>query len=185
MTALDRYQALIDARREQRDALGLDELNSDRWSEHAPSYRFDPRRELDANLAEIATLVGPDDHVVDVGGGAGRVGLPLALRCRPHERGPASAWGRVSRFLLRRRASRIATLERPLLDAEAEGELSSARFVYFVRRSTGSCGSSIAPLAPSRHLDLEPRPPARNPRLFEIAHAVRWCVPPDHRELLR
>ena len=48
----------------------------------AAQFRFDPRRELDANLAALASCVEPGDVLVDVGGGAGRVSLPLGLRCQ-------------------------------------------------------------------------------------------------------
>ena len=55
----------------------------DMWAGPAAAqFRFDPRRELDANLAALASYVDPGDVLVDVGGGAGRVSLPLALRCR-------------------------------------------------------------------------------------------------------
>ena len=55
----------------------------DMWAGPAAAqFRFDPRRELDANLAALASYVEPRDVLVDVGGGAGRVSLPLALRCR-------------------------------------------------------------------------------------------------------
>ncbi len=56
---------------------------ADMWAGPAAAqFRFDPRRELDANLAALASYVEPGDVLVDVGGGAGRVSLPLALRCR-------------------------------------------------------------------------------------------------------
>ena len=48
----------------------------------ARRFRFDPHRTLEPNLEVIAAYVQPNDVVVDVGGGAGRVSLPLALRCR-------------------------------------------------------------------------------------------------------
>ncbi|MCH8222821.1 MAG: class I SAM-dependent methyltransferase, partial [Chloroflexi bacterium] len=48
----------------------------------ARAFRFDPHRELDPNLEIIASYVRAKDVLVDVGGGAGRVGLPLALRCQ-------------------------------------------------------------------------------------------------------
>jgi SAM-dependent methyltransferase len=48
----------------------------------ARQFRFDPDRVMDGNLAVIASYVRPDDAVVDVGGGAGRVCLPLSRLCR-------------------------------------------------------------------------------------------------------
>lgn len=58
-------------------------LQDDIYAGYATAQRFDdPRRDLDPPLAAIGSYVQPDDVVVDVGGGAGRVGLPLALRCR-------------------------------------------------------------------------------------------------------
>ena len=55
----------------------------DMWAGPAAAqFRFDPRRELDANLAALASYIEPGDALVDIGGGAGRVSLPLALRCR-------------------------------------------------------------------------------------------------------
>ncbi len=44
--------------------------------------RHDPHRPLDVGLRIIASYVRPEDVVIDVGGGAGRISLPLALRCR-------------------------------------------------------------------------------------------------------
>jgi ubiquinone/menaquinone biosynthesis C-methylase UbiE len=43
--------------------------------------KADPRRPLDGNVKAIE-LIEPLDTIIDVGGGAGRMSLPLALRCR-------------------------------------------------------------------------------------------------------
>ena len=73
---------LHDARREQRRRL-FGSPSGDVWGgEVAAEFRFDPHRELDANLAILASYLRPEDVLVDVGGGAGRVSLPMALRCR-------------------------------------------------------------------------------------------------------
>jgi hypothetical protein len=56
--------------------------NADRWSGAAARFRADPRRELDENLETLLSYIRPDDVVLDVGGGAGRFGLPIALHCR-------------------------------------------------------------------------------------------------------
>ena len=81
-TAAERYADQYDAVWEQWGRLfGLP--SGDIWAgDVAAQFRFDPRRELDANLAVLASYVEPEDVLVDVGGGAGRVSLPLALRCR-------------------------------------------------------------------------------------------------------
>lgn len=54
----------------------------DVYEKSASWYRHDPHRELDPQLAMIASYVDPEDTVIDWGGGAGRVSLPLALRCK-------------------------------------------------------------------------------------------------------
>lgn len=54
----------------------------DAWAVLAKNFQMDPRRPLDALLTKIASYVHKDDTVLDVGGGAGRLSLPLALRCR-------------------------------------------------------------------------------------------------------
>jgi hypothetical protein len=47
-----------------------------------PLLTADPRRPLDPNLEIIASYIEADDVIIDVGGGAGRISLPLSLRCR-------------------------------------------------------------------------------------------------------
>ncbi len=54
----------------------------DDWAALAQAFQADPRRKLDTLLTKIASLVREDDTLIDVGGGAGRLSLPLALRCR-------------------------------------------------------------------------------------------------------
>jgi tRNA/tmRNA/rRNA uracil-C5-methylase (TrmA/RlmC/RlmD family) len=55
----------------------------DRWGgETEQRYHYGPHRSLDANLEVIASYVQGEEVVIDVGGGAGPISLPLALRCR-------------------------------------------------------------------------------------------------------
>ncbi len=83
MKAAEIYTAHIDAVNEQRVRLHGAQQMGDSWGgAMASRFRYDPRRELDANLEAIASYVRAEDVVIDVGGGAGRACLPMALRCR-------------------------------------------------------------------------------------------------------
>ncbi len=83
MTAAEHYTARIDALHAQRARLHGAPRLDDPWAGTvARRFRADPHRALDANLAVVASYVRPEDVLLDVGGGAGRVALPLALRCR-------------------------------------------------------------------------------------------------------
>jgi SAM-dependent methyltransferase len=83
MTAAETYAARIDAVRAQRARLHGAPPPDDPWAGPvAQRFRADPHRQLDANLAVLASYTRPEDVLLDVGGGAGRVALPLALRCR-------------------------------------------------------------------------------------------------------
>jgi hypothetical protein len=83
MTAAETYAALIDAANAQRLRLRGEDVPGERWDhDTARRYIYDPYRPLDANLDVIASYVEPPDVLIDVGGGAGRICLPMALRCR-------------------------------------------------------------------------------------------------------
>ena len=71
-----------DAVDDQRSRLFGPQPPSDYWGAMAQYFRMDPRRDLDASLQAIASYLRPDDVFIDVGGGAGRVSLPLAQICR-------------------------------------------------------------------------------------------------------
>jgi hypothetical protein len=84
-TAADHYAARVDAVLAQRTRLRGPQPPGDLFAglpADSPLLKADPRRLLDPNLEIIASYIAPDDVIIDVGGGAGRVSLPLALRCR-------------------------------------------------------------------------------------------------------
>jgi hypothetical protein len=79
-TAAEQYAQRVQAYGAQQARLGP--APEDRWASMAASFRLDPKRQLEANTLAVAALVEPGDVVIDVGGGAGRISLPVALRCR-------------------------------------------------------------------------------------------------------
>ena len=83
MTAAETYAAYRDAVTALRDRIYGRDVPTDRWAgTTAQRFRFDAHRALEPNLEVIASYIRHDDVLLDVGGGAGRVSLPLALRCR-------------------------------------------------------------------------------------------------------
>lgn len=54
----------------------------DFWAGFATSFRDDPRRTDDAVLNRLSEFVDENDTVLDIGGGAGRLAIPLAMRTR-------------------------------------------------------------------------------------------------------
>jgi hypothetical protein len=84
-SAAERYAARVDAVLAQRTRLRGPPPLGDLFAGISPDgalMKADPRRPLDPNLEIIASYIQPDDVIIDVGGGAGRISLPLALRCR-------------------------------------------------------------------------------------------------------
>ena len=82
MSAATDYAARHDAVATQHSRIFGPQPPSDFWGAMAQIFRMDPDRDLDTNLEVVASYLRPDDVFVDVGGGAGRVCLPLAQRCR-------------------------------------------------------------------------------------------------------
>lgn len=82
MGAIEDYASLIDAVDSQKDRLH-GPSGEDVWGGvNAKRFRHDPNRQMEDNFEIVAEFVKPDDVFVDAGGGAGRIGLPMALRCQ-------------------------------------------------------------------------------------------------------
>jgi SAM-dependent methyltransferase len=84
MSALEIWKQRVAAHHAQsqkiRTALGIADV--DRWEVASPLFKADPHRTDDVEVNRLAREVTPAMTVLDVGGGAGRFALPLALRCQ-------------------------------------------------------------------------------------------------------
>ena len=188
MSAAADYTERVQRVNDQRERLGLEAYTRERWDDAASGYRFDPHRPLDRNLEILASYARADDEVLDVGGGAGRIGLPLALRCRSltnvePSAGMARAFEEVGAAAEIRNARVVVS---DWLSAEAvEGDLViTVDVVYFV----GEIEPFLRKLAAAARRRVlisiwALPPPARHALLFRIVHGEDQVPVPGHREL--
>jgi hypothetical protein len=183
------YRSMVDAVLEQRHELFGEQDLIAQWDSRARAFRFYPRRELEPNLAVIASLVHPADEVLDVGGGAGRVGLPLALRCKSLVNvEPSRSMG--TQFLASARAARIRNVQLVAQSWLGAAELAAdlvvvADVTYFIT----DIGEFVQKLCRSARRRVciwiwSVPPPNRHARLFQLVHGSPQAPVPGHRELL-
>ncbi len=190
MPAAETYAALVDAANAQRVRLHGEEAPGARWDhEVAQRFRHDPHRNLDANLDIIASYVEPHDVLIDVGGGAGRICLPMALRCREgvvvdvsqameeaFQECAAAAGITNARFV---RADWLAA-------AEIHGDIAVAASVTYFVRDIVAFVRKLQAAARRRVLISVRSVPGPNLRatLFRLVYAEEQQPAPGYRELL-
>lgn len=83
-SAAERWRQRVESHHTQTKAAieKAGKAHADLWSGIAEGFRDDPRRTGDQVVDQVAEWLTPQSTVLDVGGGAGRYALPLALRCR-------------------------------------------------------------------------------------------------------
>ena len=83
MGAIEAWKHRVETHHEQSEAVMAAAAWSDDdfWQPYARFFRLDPRRQDDPVLDLLLSMVEPGSTALDVGGGAGRMALPMALRC--------------------------------------------------------------------------------------------------------
>lgn len=190
MSAIAHHDEMVAAYNRQQTELLAASPGSDRWTGPlAARFRDNPHRPLDPVLQAIADQLRPDDVLIDVGGGAGRLALPLALRCRevivvdPSE-------GMRQQFEAVRAEANIANasyvrsdwLEAP----QIEGDVALASHVtFFVPDIAGFIGKMAAAARRRVTVVVSSEPPPNSTRdVFALVHGVPQALVPGHTELL-
>ena len=190
MTAAEKYATHIDAVAAQRVRLYGEETIEDPWGgPMAQVFRFDPLRELGPSLDIIASYVQPQDVLIDAGGGAGRVSLPLSRRCREVINVDSSpGMGAEYESLAKEAGLTNARLRQAnWLDAAGiQGDVVfCADVTYFMR--------DIVPFIQKLNDAAQRRvmitlwsvpPPNRMARLFQLVHGEEQEAAPGHPQLL-
>ena len=191
-TAADRYAARVDAVLAQRTHLRGPQPPGDLFaglpSGH-PLLAADPRRPLDPNLEVIASYISPEDIIVDVGGGAGRISLPLALRCREVINvEPSSAMGAGFRTNADQAGiGNARVIEDGWLEVEPPvGTVALVNHVTYLTREIVPFISKLERAGARRVLITvnSPPPPSWQRVLFQLVHGEVEEVVPGHVELV-
>jgi hypothetical protein len=187
MNAAAAYAARIDAVAAQEARLGL--AQPDRWSRAAPRFRADPHRPHDETLRAIAAYLHPQDVLVDAGGGAGRLGLALAGRCREvvNVEPAAGMRGEFTAAAADAGISNARLVAAEWLDAAGvEGDLVLTCDVTYFVRTIEDFVAKLDAAARRRVLIVlgSVPPPNMNARVFQLAFGEEQAPVPGQRELL-
>jgi hypothetical protein len=185
------YAARVDVVLAQRTRLRGPQPPGDLFAGLRPDHpliKADPRRPLDPNLEIIASYVEPDDVIVDAGGGAGRVLLPLALHCRSVVNVEPSA-AMAAGFRTNATQAGIANasvVETDWLAADPPtGTFALANHVAYLTRDIVPFIEKLQRAGSRRVLITvnDPPPPSWNRVLFELVYGESEEREPGHVEL--
>jgi SAM-dependent methyltransferase len=191
-SAVDAYATRVDAVIAQRTRLRGPAPPGDLFDGLPPDHPLltsDPRRPLEPSLEIIASYVEPDDVIVDAGGGAGRYGLPLALRCREVVNVDPSA-GMLAAFETHARRAGITnvrTIHGDWLAVDPPpGTLALVNHVAYLTRDIVAFIRKLEAAASRRVVMTvgSPPPPARNRAVFQACYEEASERVPGHVELI-
>ena len=188
MSSADLYAKMVDASTQQRDEMthGRD---ADRWGAIAARFRADPHRVPEPVLQAVLEYIAPRHIVLDVGGGAGRYALPIALRCRQVLNvEPSPGMGA---------AFEASAMEAGISNARwvcsgwnevtgLSGEVSIAAHVTYFVRDILPFLERLASASRERVVIVlaATPPPNRIQHAFNVAHALEFAPVPGYQELL-
>ena len=97
MSAVETWGEMVRVEHEQSDRM-RGARPADHWTQYARQFKADPHRTGDVLVERLRAHLQPEDSLLDVGAGGGRLALPLALSCRSVaavEPSPSHAGGRL------------------------------------------------------------------------------------------
>jgi SAM-dependent methyltransferase len=163
-----------------RAALGIADV--DRWEVVSPLFEADPRRTDDVEVNRLVREVAPAMTVLDVGGGAGRFALPLALRCQ-HVTvvEPSPSMGEILRQIAAEaRINNVSLMAKRWDEAEVEPAdvVLSAHVIYMVEDIRAFVTKVVAHARQKVLMPTFMRPP-----MARYAPFWRWVHGEDKHEL--
>ncbi len=188
MNAAERYNAMVRATEDQQARLA-EPFGPSYWDRFAHTYRFDPERLPEMQIREVIRRMQMEDEIIEVGGGAGRVGLPLRLRGKSLRNvEPSAAMREQFRLAIRQhgitQAEAIAS-PWPLSEPISADLVVTSDVTYFI--------SDIEPFLRAMHEAARRRaailtwtvpPPNVNAELFRLAFSEPQAPWPSFRDLL-
>ena len=184
MSAIQVWQQRVAAHHAQsqkiRAALGIAEV--DRWEVISPLFKANPRRTDDVEVNRLVREVSPSTTVLDVGGGAGRFALPLALHCQ-HVMvvEPSPSMGESLRQIAAEaRINNVSLMAKRWEEAEVEPAdvVLSAHVIYMVEDIRAFVGKLVAHARQRVLMPTFIRPP-----MARYAPFWRWVYGEDKHEL--
>jgi hypothetical protein len=189
-TAAERYAAKVAAADAQAARLAAGRpLLPDTWGGGtAARFTADPRRPLDPAQERLAGFLAPEDVLLDIGGGAGRMSLPLAGRCREvvnvePSRGMGEAFG-ASAADAHIQNARWVQASWP--DTDVTGDVALACHVtYFVRDITAFVERLCTAVRRRVFILVNDQPPlADSEQLYPLLFGEPVALRPTYQELL-
>jgi hypothetical protein len=190
-SAVQIHDELVARNREQRlltlgEEPGVDFCPS---PDRARGSAGEPHRDFDPILEAIASYLGLGDVLLDVGGGAGRLGLALARCCNQVVIVDPSAGmrGEFERVVAEAGISNARYVQQDWLEADdVEGDVTLAAHVTYYVPDIGRFVEKLIKASRRRVILnlLSDPPPNLTAPLFAAIHGTPQALLPSHRELL-